>query len=190
MSATEWRAPSNDIRVHRSGTCSTSILGCLPFVLLGRARESAKLLLHPGAPTVPSTLGADLLASRDSERGSLTNKGLVAALLAGSCLSSIDAAAQTWIGADSTYETAANWNPATVPDSGATATFSNTGEASIDVNSALTVGAFAFSANASAYTITNMGGIDFHGAGIQNGSANSQTLLPPVPSRPRFSPPS
>jgi autotransporter-associated beta strand protein len=149
----------------------------LPFVLLARAKESAKLLLHPGAPTVPSTLGADLLASRDSERGSLTNKGLVAALLAGSCLSSIDAAAQTWIGADSTYETAANWNPATVPDSGATATFANTGVASIDVNAALTVGAFAFSANAAAYTISNMGGIDFDGAGIQNGSSNTQTIV-------------
>jgi hypothetical protein len=104
----------------------------LSFVLLARAKESGKLLLHPGAPTVPPTLGAELLASRDSERGSLTNKGLVAALLASSCLSSIDAASQTWIGAHSTYESAANWNAATVPDSGATATFSNTGGASID----------------------------------------------------------
>jgi len=121
-------------------------------------------------------LGADLLASRDS-RHHRSSKAVLAALLASSCLSSIDAAAQTWIGADSAYETAANWNPATVPDSGATATFANTGVASIDVNAALTVGAFAFSANAAAYTISNMGGIDFDGAGIQNGSSNTQTIV-------------
>jgi autotransporter-associated beta strand protein len=125
---------------------------------------------------VPPTLGADLLASRDS-RHHRSSKAVLAALLASSCLSSIDAAAQTWIGADSAYETAANWNPATVPDSGATATFSNTGVATVDVNSALTVGAFAFSANAAAYTISNMGGIDFDGAGIQNGSSNTQTIV-------------
>jgi autotransporter-associated beta strand protein len=144
---------------------------------LARTKESGKLLLHPEAPTVSPAWGADLLASRDSENGSLTNKGLVAALLVSSCLSSIDAAAQTWIGGDSTYETAGNWNPAMVPGSGATAIFSNTGVAGIDVNSALTVGAFAFSANAAAYTVTNIGGIDFDGAGIQNGSSNVQTIV-------------
>lgn len=79
---------------------------------------------------------------------------LAALLLAGTCLSPVGAAAQTWVGATGDYNTTSNWNPATVPTGSATtATFANTGVTSISLNNIgpLTIGTFQFDNNAQSY---------------------------------------
>jgi len=43
------------------------------------------------------------------------------------------AVAQTWVGTTSTFETAGNWSPATVPDVGSTATFAGSGVTTVSI---------------------------------------------------------
>ena len=61
----------------------------------------------------------------------------------------------TWIGPGSEFTTAANWNPADVPNSaGETATFTNnSAPTSVTVSSTTTVGGFTFDALAPTHTI-------------------------------------
>ena len=87
----------------------------------------------------------------------------------------------TWIGPGSEYTTAANWNPADVPDTaGETATFTNnSAPTSVTVSSIGHVGGFTFDALAPTYTISLSGtgtALAFAGAGIVNNSGVAQNL--------------
>ncbi|HEX9555769.1 MAG TPA: hypothetical protein VF991_04690, partial [Reyranella sp.] len=113
IAAFRRQIPERLARPEGTGQAASAVAVCAA----GTLGESGTLLLS-GAPTaVPLSLEADLLASRAtgvvslsdgvlkvlrSGRHRRSSKTVVAALLASSCLSSIDAAAQTWIGADST----------------------------------------------------------------------------------------
>jgi len=88
---------------------------------------------------------------------------------------------QIWMGGtDGNWTTAANWNPATVPNtSAATAEFGASGHDSISETAQLDVGTLQFDAGADAYTITitanaTYPGLTIGGAGIINNSSHAQ----------------
>ncbi|WP_043283866.1 autotransporter-associated beta strand repeat-containing protein [Reyranella massiliensis] len=101
----------------------------------------------------------------------------VACLLGATALTPLDAVAQTWVGTTSDYTLASNWNPASVPGSSSTATFSGTtASAIVDISNIQNVGAFVFDSDAKAYTVNVTGALFFRGTGITNNSAQVQTL--------------
>lgn len=85
----------------------------------------------------------------------------------------------TWTGASSTEWTdGTNWTSTPdVPD--ATATFTNTGPATVDSNGLVNIGAVVFTAapNAQAYTVNTNDIFVVNGAGISNNSTNVQTFV-------------
>src|SRR5436189_4478987 len=87
------------------------------------------------------------------------------------------AAAQTWIGTTSAFETAGNWSPAAVPSVGDTATFAGSGVTTVNIVADREVDAFSFTAAAPAFTITNTANLVLSGAGLQVGSPSPQTLI-------------
>lgn len=79
-------------------------------------------------------------------------------------LASPGAVAQTWIGADGTWNTASNWSPSGVPSSTGTATFAGTGVTTLAApdnvsqpsgdTTVSTIGSIVFASGAQGYTIT------------------------------------
>jgi hypothetical protein len=101
----------------------------------------------------------------------------IAVLLASTCLGAGAAHAQNaaWNGATTDWNTATNWTPNTVPTG--TATFTNTGSATVDNASGnVTIGAVSFSAvpNAQAFTVNIDNTFIINGAGVTNNSTNTQ----------------
>ena len=85
-----------------------------------------------------------------------------------------------WQGTTSDYNTAANWNPAAVPDNnvqGAAtqAEFGATGLGTVNLSAAVTTNNWVFDANAQAYTITG-DQLEFVGNGITNSAATNQSI--------------
>lgn len=111
--------------------------------------------------------------------GSLLRHAL-ATLLTTSALGIVAAHAVdgTWTGASSTEWTdGTNWTSTPdVPDG--TATFTNTGPATVDSNGLVNIGAVVFTAapNAQAYTVNTSDIFVVNGAGISNNSTNLQTF--------------
>ena len=106
---------------------------------------------------------------------------LRAALLASSALIAVPAAAQdaTWLATPGSadFNTAANWNPATVPNGGI-ATFDASTTTSLTFSGSRNVDAFQFNSGAPAYKFTLSGfGLAFGGAGIVNNSANAPSFV-------------
>ena len=105
------------------------------------------------------------------------------AALAVLCLVPRPALAQTWLlnPGSGDWNTAANWTPATVPNSpSATATFGASNTTSISLSANTEVGAITFTANATApYTITtgNSLTLTISGAGITNNSGGAQNIV-------------
>lgn len=112
--------------------------------------------------------------------GSLLRHAL-ATLLAMTALGIVAAHAVdgTWTGASSTEWTdGTNWTSTPdVPDG--TATFTNTGPATVDSNGFVNIGAVVFTAapNAQAYTVNTNDIFVVNGAGISNNSTNLQTFV-------------
>jgi uncharacterized protein with beta-barrel porin domain len=107
--------------------------------------------------------------------------GLRAALLTFAALigAALPAVAQnaTWNGATTDWNTDTNWTPNTVPLG--TATFTNSGSATVDNNSGIViVGAIDFTGapNAQAYTINIDNPFIVNAAGVTNSSTNTQTF--------------
>ena len=90
----------------------------------------------------------------------------------------LNVAGQTWVGTTGDYGTAGNWNPATVPSGGATATFTSTGANAVAIDGVHSAGAFVFDSGASAYTFTIGSGsaLFLEGAGVTNNSGQIQTF--------------
>lgn len=115
-----------------------------------------------------------------SRLGSLLRHSL-ATLLATTALGIVAAHAVdgTWTGASSTEWTdGTNWTSTPdVPDG--TATFTNTGPATVDSNGLVNIGAVLFTAapNAQAYTVNTNDIFVVNGAGISNNSTNLQTFV-------------
>ena len=102
---------------------------------------------------------------------------LTVGLLLGTCLSPAIASAQSWVGATSDFNTAANWGPPTVPGTGETATFSTLGVTGITFSADVGVGAFQFNGGALSHTFTlDARALTFDGAGITNSSSVPQTI--------------
>ncbi|MDI1263081.1 MAG: autotransporter, partial [bacterium] len=103
----------------------------------------------------------------------------LAVLLASTALGVVSAHAVdgTWVGATTEWTDPTNWtsNPS-VPDG--TATFSNTGSATVDANGIVNISAIQFTAapNAQAFTISNYDVFIVNGAGMANNSTNLQTF--------------
>lgn len=122
------------------------------------------------------TMARERIASR---LGSLLGHAL-ATLLTTSALGIVAAHAVdgTWTGASSTEWTdGTNWTSTPdVPDG--TATFTNTGSATVDSNGLVNIGAVVFTAapNAQAYTVNTNDIFVVNGAGISNNSTNVQTF--------------
>lgn len=112
--------------------------------------------------------------------GALLHHSL-ATLLATTALGIVAARAAdgTWTGASSTEWTdGTNWTSTPdVPDG--TATFTNTGPATVDSNGFVNIGAVVFTAapNAQAYTVNTNDIFVVNGAGISNNSTNLQTFV-------------
>ena len=72
----------------------------------------------------------------------------------------------TWLlnPASGNFNTAANWNPATVPTG--TAFFGTSNSTALTFSATTTVGGWTFNAGASAYTFANNQPLNFNGAGI------------------------
>jgi len=106
----------------------------------------------------------------------LTVRGIRAALLAGTALAALPAGAQdaTWLAnpPGSSFNSAANWNPASVPTG--TAFFGASNTTGISISGATTLGGLTFNPGASDYTFNNGGNLTFNGAGISilGGSAS------------------
>src|SRR5580704_15220478 len=100
-----------------------------------------------------------------------------AALLAATCPSPAGVAAQTWVGATSSFTMSSNWSPATVPSgNGATAIFADTGVTSV-TNAIGTIGGLQFNGNAQPYTIDlGFQGLTLNVTGIINNSSVLQTI--------------
>ena len=133
----------------------------------------------PRVPTFPAVRRAQALIS-----SSLATLG--AALLGLTSLGATFAQAQdaTWLlnPGTSDWNTAANWNPATVPTG--TATFDASNTTTLVINQANTqIGRLQFNAGAPAYTfnVTGTGGgassLIIDGAGITNSSSNAPTFV-------------
>ncbi|HKS65045.1 MAG TPA: autotransporter domain-containing protein [Xanthobacteraceae bacterium] len=105
--------------------------------------------------------------------------GIRAALLAGTALAALPAGAQdaTWLASPpgSSFNSAANWNPASVPTG--TAFFGASNTTAIDIGGA-TIGGLTFNPGASDYQFQNGGNLTFNGAGISvlGGSASIRTI--------------
>jgi autotransporter-associated beta strand protein len=105
---------------------------------------------------------------------------LFAGIISAGTLFALPTSAQTWVGTTSTYQSATNWNPQNVPDSGTeTATFAGAGSAvngtkPVNVTDAITVGGWSIS-GASSYTITGAA-VTFTGTGIVNTSSVAQSI--------------
>lgn len=123
------------------------------------------------------TMARERIASR---LGALLRHAL-ATLLATTALGIVVARAAdgTWTGASSTEWTdGTNWTSTPdVPDG--TATFTNTGPATVDSNGFVNIGAVVFTAapNAQAYTVNTNDIFVVNGAGISNNSTNLQTFV-------------
>lgn len=88
----------------------------------------------------------------------------------------LPAHAQTWNGTTSDYNTDGNWNPAGAPvGAGQSATFANTGSATVSVSAPITPRAWTFNSNAQSYTITGAQ-VSFGGTGITNNAAAGTTI--------------
>src|SRR5437879_4306871 len=73
------------------------------------------------------------------------------------------------------FNTAANWNPATVPTG--TALFGTSNTTALSFSADTTVGGWTFNPGASAYTFSNTQTVQFNGAGIVvNGGSAATTL--------------
>jgi fibronectin-binding autotransporter adhesin len=115
-----------------------------------------------------------------NRKGLSNSHWLTACLLGTTMLLPLGATGQTWVGTTGTYESAANWTPATVPSgAAATATFSSTGTSTITVGGFHNAGAFAFDSSAQAYTFTiaSSATLVLEGAGITNNSGQTQTFV-------------
>ncbi|MDR6873880.1 outer membrane autotransporter protein [Bosea sp. BE125] len=120
--------------------------------------------------------------STGQERGAYRRRLAVLALLAGTsllCVGPARAQDATWLFSpgSASFNTGANWTPATVPTG--TAFFGATIDSAIIVGAATTLGGFTFNAGASGYTITIVpgGSLTFTGVGIVNNSGQAQTLV-------------
>ena len=112
------------------------------------------------------------LAAAQSVRQRL--RSLRGALLATTALVAVTAFAPgaaraqdaTWLPnpASGNFNTAANWNPATVPTG--TAFFGTSNTTALTFSAPTTVGGWTFNAGASAYTFNNNQSLNFNGAGI------------------------
>ncbi|GJE57434.1 autotransporter-associated beta strand repeat-containing protein [Methylobacterium thuringiense] len=84
----------------------------------------------------------------------------------------LPAHAQTWNGTTSDYNTNGNWNPAGAPiGAGQSATFANTGSATVNVSAPIAPNAWTFNADAQSYAITGSG-VNFAGTGLINNDAS------------------
>ncbi|MBI2739765.1 MAG: autotransporter-associated beta strand repeat-containing protein [Rhodospirillales bacterium] len=106
---------------------------------------------------------------------------LVALLLAGTCLSPIGAAAQTWIGGTGTdFATGANWSTGTAPTDFQTGTFGASSNTTVTMTTGLQAyGGIAFTAAAPSYSFDvnlNGSGTSFGASGITNASSNAQNF--------------
>ncbi|MDF3812806.1 MULTISPECIES: autotransporter-associated beta strand repeat-containing protein [Rhodopseudomonas] len=89
-----------------------------------------------------------------------------------------EAAAQTatWIGATSTYLDDANWTGGTAPvAAGRSATFTNTGDATVNVGSAIAPDSWIFNTNALNYAISGAA-VNFGGTGITNNATGNISI--------------
>src|SRR5437773_6112586 len=92
------------------------------------------------------------------------------------------AGSATWrsIPTSGDWNTASNWNPATVPNgSSDVAAFSSSNRRAISISQGTTVERIAFNSNASAFTISSSPGLnlDLVGAGIVNNSGKTQNFV-------------
>ena len=111
-----------------------------------------------------------MLVNRDGARKRL----LAGTALAGALLLPSLAQAQTWTGGTD-YNTAANWKPANVPDTGGEAAiFADTGTTSVAVSSAISPQSWTFSSNAQSYAIT--GSAVTFSAGLTNNASAGQAI--------------
>ena len=151
----------------RRGATSRDRAGCkfvssipIPFSPTARFRA-----LAPGS-SVPGLASAQVAWRRLNCRR--------AALLATMALVAVTAFAPgaaraqdaTWLlnPASGNFNTAANWNPATVPTG--TAFFGTSNTTALTFSAPTTVGGWTFNAGASAYTFANNQALQFNGAGI------------------------
>eukprot|EP01035_Chromulina_nebulosa_P042750 gene42750-57873_t len=124
-----------------------------------------------------SPCSADIRGS--IRRGLLTTTAIVsvsAAVFVGA--GTFDAVAQsaTWNGVDSAYNTGSNWSTGTAPvAAGSSALFSNAGNATVNVLSAITPDAWTLNAGAQSYTITGAA-VNFGGTGITNNAASNISI--------------
>ncbi len=94
-------------------------------------------------------------------------------------LSAGETHAQTWLAAPATndWNTATNWTPNVVPElPGDTAIFGVSATLNPTINTAIAPDGITFNLGASTYTIENVAGITFFGAGILNNSVATQTI--------------
>ena len=117
--------------------------------------------------------------NRFSRGSRLPLLGPVAALL---LCSAAPVFAQTWVGYSSAdWNTAANWNPATVPNSStAAAVFGNSMVTSVSISAATQVNSIVFNSGAGAFSIavgSYYSTLTFSGAGITNNSGITQNFL-------------
>src|SRR4051812_19579895 len=127
-------------------------------------------------PVAGPTMARDRIGYR---LGSLIRHSL-ATLLATTALGVVAAHAVdgTWTGATSTEWTdGTNWTSAPDAPDG-TATFTNTGPATVDSNGFVNIGAVVFTAapDAQPYTVNTYDIFAVNGAGISNNSTNVQTF--------------
>ena len=122
----------------------------------------------------------DSPVSLTAPRARLPRRGLrtsMIALLASTCLAA-PAFAETWLAnpGSSDFNTAANWDPASVPL--AVAVFGNSTITTLTFSGSRNLDAFQFNAGAPAYTfdLTAGFGVRFNGNGIVNNSSNAPTF--------------
>src|SRR6516164_1658328 len=127
--------------------------------------QCASETFSPGGRAPRGAGPCDGHRGQTSEESFMSRTTLFAATVVATAISAQPGTGQTWTGAVNTdWNTAGNWNPATVPNSATAAvSFGDVGVGTVNISSSVQAQSLAFSSTSGFYTLTSNPGVTLRG---------------------------